>query len=72
MWDTRCAKRDSQHRPVNTISMAHKKVGLSNSYKRKGQSQGGRATPTPDVKQSVTSVCFHGINKIASVGTADG
>lgn len=72
IWDTRCSKRDSKHRPVNTISMAHKMAATDKTKKKKGRGQKERTTPASDGKHSVTSVCFYGNNKIASAGTADG
>ena len=82
VWDTRCAKRGSQHRPVNSISAAHKKPDERNGQAGKRKQARGRrsAGPPPssasvhigDTKYSVTTVLFHGNHKIASCGTADG
>ena len=78
VWDTRCAKRGSQHRPVNSISAAHKKPNETTRSAKKQQQKRGRKSeglyPTSmgDTKYSVTSVLFHGNQKIASCGTADG
>ena len=77
VWDTRCAKQGSRHRPVNSVSAAHKKPEDSAQSAKRKQQRGRRSvglppTSTGDTKYSVTAVLFHGNQKIASCGTADG
>ena len=77
VWDTRCAKRGSQYRPVNSISAAHKKSNETACSAKKQQKRGQKSeslypTSMGDTKYSVTAVLFHGNHKIASCGTADG
>ena len=83
VWDTRCAKRGSRHRPVNSISAAHKKPDENGQTGKRKQTKGRRSagpqsssssssSSVGDTKYSVTSILFHGNQKIASCGTADG
>ena len=78
VWDTRCAMRGSQHKPVNSISGAHKKANDvlpttdSKRRRQRGQRSAGLSSKSGDTKHSVTAVLFHGNHTIASCGTADG
>ena len=71
VWDTRCAKRGSLHRPVNSITGAHKRP-QSTKRKLKIGSDGMLPMCVRDGKNSVTAVLFHGNQTIASCGAADG
>lgn len=67
VWDTRCSSWASGHRPVNTINNAHMPSAEGVAKKKK------RRSSTPNNSNlSVTSVLFHGDNKIVSVGSGDG
>lgn len=76
VWDTRCSTRGSQHKPVNTIALAHKKTDPSHASGGRKRRRGHRANPPQktmvDSQHSVTAVLFHGSNKLASSGAADG
>lgn len=74
VWDTRCSKRGNGHKPVNSISAAHKKAeaAMATNGRQRGRRSESLVGKSGDTKHSVTAVLFHGNHCIASCGTADG
>lgn len=68
VWDTRCSAKKNGQRPANFIPEAHKPLDRMTKITKKTK----RGEVQQSTNYSVTSVLFHGTDKVVSVGSVDG